>query len=389
MHWTNQAAPQATLTHGLGTTGDQLGFSVALSGNGSTIVAGAPSSDAARTCTFLGEAWVFQQPPEGCVDNNNPNAVLLAPNCAGQRLLRAGGRDLRRRQDDRRRSDRRRSRPRRGVRVHLADRELDRRSAASATLTSSDGQQEGVGRRLQPTAGSSWRARSRSRSAATWDRGPRTCSSSRPVAGRARPRRRSWSPAMAKAGDGLGQTVAISNGTVIASAPGTDAPGHQNVGSIYAFGSFPSTAISIAPAAPSGSNGWYVHPVSLAVSASDLDHDRHRDPLRARPRRCADRLRCTAGGVRVPGARSRGRRQRLARPVRGGRERRRLRGRAGQSVVQDRHGRPRREVLAHAQLHVSRAEVAWSRRESPTRPRGRRRRLSPSGPMSRARGRRA
>jgi hypothetical protein len=43
------------------------------------------------------------------------------------------------------------------------------------------------------------------------------------------------------------------------------------VGSIYAFGSFPSTAISIAPAAPSGSNGWYVHPVSLAVSASDLD----------------------------------------------------------------------------------------------------------------------
>jgi hypothetical protein len=65
--------------------------------------------------------------------------------------------------------------------------------------------------------------------------------------------------------------VGISNGTVIASASGTDFPGHQNVGSIYAFGSFPSTTISIAPAAPSGSNGWYVHPVSLSVSASDLD----------------------------------------------------------------------------------------------------------------------
>ena len=74
-----------------------------------------------------------------------------------------------------------------------------------------------------------------------------------------------------QAGDGLGATVGISNGTVIASASGTDVGGHQNVGSLYAFGSFPSTAISIAPAAPSGSNGWYVHPVSLAVSASDLD----------------------------------------------------------------------------------------------------------------------
>src|SRR5690349_16497835 len=77
MHWTNQVAPQATLTHGLGTTGDQLGFSVAISGNGSTVVAGAPFGP---NLHFLGEAWVFQQPPGGFVDNNNPNAVLLAPN---------------------------------------------------------------------------------------------------------------------------------------------------------------------------------------------------------------------------------------------------------------------------------------------------------------------
>ena len=214
------------------------------------------------------------------------------------------------------------------------------------------------------------------------------CSPSRPVAGRARPRHRSWSPATAKAGDGLGQTVAISNGTVLASAPGTDAPGHPDAGSIYAFGSFPSTAISIAPATPSGSNGWYVHPVSLAVSASDLDSDRHRDPLRTGSGRRTDRLRCTAGGMCVPGPRS-GRRQRGARALRVSRERSRLRGRSGQSVVQDRHGRSRREVRAHAQLHPEGQGWAGARRGSPTRPRGRPRRSSPSGPMSRVRGRRA
>ena len=144
-----------------------------------------------------------------------------------------------------------------------------------------------------------------------------------------------------QAGDGLGATVGISNGTVIASAPGADSPGHQNVGSIYAFGSFPSTAISIAPAAPSGSNGWYVHPVSLAVSASDLDQtvtaircvlDPAAAPIGfgALPAACA----FLAPGAAVG-------RQRAARPFRGGRERGRLRGHAGQPVVQDRYGRTR------------------------------------------------
>ena len=178
------------------------------------------------------------------------------------------------------------------------------------------------------------------------------------MAGRARPRHSGWSPATAKAGDGLGQTVAISNGTVLASAPGTDAPGHPNAGSIYAFGSFPSTAISIAPATPSGSNGWYVHPVSLAVSASDLDQtvtaircvlDPAAAPIGfgALPAACA---------FLAPGS---GRCQRVARPLRVGRERSRLRGRSGQSVVQDRHGRSGREVRAHAQLHPQGQEVGW------------------------------
>ena len=83
MHWTNQIAPQATLTHLLGTTGDQLGFSVAMSGNGSTIVAGAPFGP---NLTFLGEAAVFQQPAAGWADNNNP-ALCWRPNRPGQRLL--------------------------------------------------------------------------------------------------------------------------------------------------------------------------------------------------------------------------------------------------------------------------------------------------------------
>ena len=347
MHWTNQTAPQATLTHGLGTTGDQLGFSVAMSGNGSTIVAGAPFGP---NLHFLGEAWVFQQPPGGFVDNNNPNAVLLAPNAQDNdffaqavaisddaKTIVAGATGV--------------AAGRGAAFVFTAPTGTwTGAPAASATLTSSDGQQEGVGT-----------------SVATDGRvvvaGPFTAAVggnmgqgvayvfAEPAGG--------WSSETetqkliagdGQAGDGLGAKVGISNGTVIASASGTDFPGHQNVGSIYAFGSFPSTAISIAPATPSGSNGWYVHPVSLAVSASDLDQtvtaircvlDPAAAPIGfgALPAACA---------FLAPGAR---RRQRGARAVRVGRERSRLHGRSGQSVVQDRHRRSRREVRAHAQLH--------------------------------------
>jgi hypothetical protein len=272
MHWTNQTAPQATLTHGLGRSGDQLGFSLALSGNGSTIVAGAPFFGGS-TAPFLGEAWVFQQPAGGFVDNNNPNAVLLAPNAQAQannffaqavaisddaKTIVAGATGV--------------ANGRGAAFVFTAPTGTWTGAPdANATLMSSDGQPEGVGR-----------------SVATDGRvvvsGPFTVAVggnmaqgaayvfAEPAGG--------WSSETetqkliagdGQAADGLGGTVGISNGTVIASAPGTDFPGHQNVGSIYAFGSFPSTSISIAPAAPSGSNGWYVHPVSLAVSASDLD----------------------------------------------------------------------------------------------------------------------
>ncbi len=272
MHWTNQAAPQATLTHGLGRTGDQLGFSVALSGNGTTVVAGAPFfGNAGSNLPFLGEAWVFQQPPGGFVDNTNPNAVLLAPNSQPNdffaeavaisddaKTIVAGATGV--------------ANGRGAAFVYTSPTGIwTSAPAASATLMSSDGQQEGVGR-----------------SVATDGRvvvvGPFTVAIGgnmgqgaayvfvEPAGGWASETETQRLVAGdGQAGDGLGGTVGISNGTVVASASGTDIGGHQNVGSIYAFGSFPSTAISIAPPAPNGSNGWYVHPISLAVSASDLD----------------------------------------------------------------------------------------------------------------------
>jgi hypothetical protein len=72
-------------------------------------------------------------------------------------------------------------------------------------------------------------------------------------------------------GDSLGQRVAISNGTAFASAPFASASGTTNQqGFIYAFGSFPTTGIGSAPAAPDGLNGWFRHPVNITTSASDL-----------------------------------------------------------------------------------------------------------------------
>jgi hypothetical protein len=269
MHWANQAAPQATLTHGLSVQTEQLGFSVAMSGAGNTIVAGAPFFGGS-TLTLLGEAAVFQQPATGWANNSNPallgeltghandffgQAVAIsgdaktivagATGVAGGRgaafvfTLPVGGKWMS------------------GV-------------APNATLTSSDAA-AGIGHSVATdgkvvvtgpftvaVGGNMGQGAAYVfvEPAGGWSSETET---QRLVAGDG------------KAGDGLGQTIAISNGTVLVSAPGADAPGHPDAGSVYAFGSFPSTAISIAPATPSGSNGWYVHPVSLAVSASDLD----------------------------------------------------------------------------------------------------------------------
>ncbi|MGZ4195538.1 MAG: hypothetical protein ACXVFQ_03910 [Solirubrobacteraceae bacterium] len=272
MHWTNQAAPQATLTHGLGRSGDQLGFSVAMAGDGSTIVAGAPFfGNAASNLAFLGEAWVFQQPAGGWVDNNDPNAVLLAPNAQqgdffgeaiaisdDAKTIVSGATGV--------------ASGRGAAFVYTSPTGIwTSAPAASATLMSADGAPEGVGRSVATdgrvvVAGTFTVAIGGNMGqgaayvfvepAGGWASETET---QRLVAGDG------------QSGDGLGQMVGISNATVIASAPGVDAPGHPDAGALYAFGSFPSTAISSAPPTPSGTNGWYLHPVSVAVSASDLD----------------------------------------------------------------------------------------------------------------------
>ena len=191
-----------------------------------------------------------------------------------------------------------------------------------------------------------------------------------------------------KSGDGLGQTVSISNGTVFASAPGTDPPGHTDAGSIYAFGSFPSTAISIAPPTPSGSNGWYVHPISLAVSASDLD-------LTVTAIRCVlDPAAAPIGFGALPAACAFPAPELPSPPT--GRTccsqqpRTRPATRPLRSADRSRSTRsPRASRASQRPTSCSRAKVDWWRRESPTRPRGPRRRLLPSEPMSRALARRA
>ena len=71
--------------------------------------------------------------------------------------------------------------------------------------------------------------------------------------------------------DGLGQTVAISNGTAFASAPGADAPHDPRHGVHLRLRLLPnSTGICSAPATSDGSNGWFRHPVNVTTSASDL-----------------------------------------------------------------------------------------------------------------------
>jgi hypothetical protein len=73
-------------------------------------------------------------------------------------------------------------------------------------------------------------------------------------------------------GDSLGQSVSMSNATIIASAPFAKASSVQMFGQgfLYAFGSTPTTTIAFSPGAPDGRNGWYRHPVHVAVSAFDL-----------------------------------------------------------------------------------------------------------------------
>lgn len=268
MNWpTTEPNPNATLTHAGGQTGDELGVSVAQSGNGTTIVAGAWGFG-----TFIGEAWVFQQPQGGWVNSTNPNAVLLAPN--GQQFDFFG-------------TSAAISTDAKTIVIGATGYQGNRGAAfvftspngtwtsappASATLMSSDGQQESVGSSIATdgkivVAGTPFVA-----IGGNMGQGAVYVFVMPPSGWSSETETVKLSASDGSAGDGLGQSVGISNGTVIAAAPQASAPGptpnHQ--GFLYAFATFPTTGISLTPAAPDGSNGWYVHPVNVAVSASDL-----------------------------------------------------------------------------------------------------------------------
>ena len=107
-----------------------------------------------------------------------------------------------------------------------------------------------------------------------------------------------------KNADGLGQSVGLSNGTVLAASPGSDVPGHADAGAIYAFGPFPTSSISLSPAAPNGSNGWYRSAVRVTVRRSDTAStvtDSLRGPTWRRRPRASSRSRPLP--VRSPAAR--------------------------------------------------------------------------------------
>ena len=270
MNWASQTAPHATLTHLGGRAGDQLGRSVALSGNGSTIVAGA-TGFGSTTTPFIGEAWVWQQPATGWANNNNPNAVLLSPNAitaannffGGSTAISADAKTI----------------------VIGATGVAQGRGAAfvytspngvwtsapnaAATLMSADGQQESVGWTVATdghlvVAGTPFVTigGNMAQGAAYVYVEPSTGWSN------ATETQKLFSNDGASA-DGLGQSVGISNGTVLAASPGSDVPGHADAGAIYAFGPFPTASISLSPAAPNGSNGWYRSAVRVTVGAGD------------------------------------------------------------------------------------------------------------------------
>jgi hypothetical protein len=70
----------------------------------------------------------------------------------------------------------------------------------------------------------------------------------------------------------LGSTVALSDGTALVGDPNGPPSGLTPFsGSVYAFGSIPSTSAALTPGSPNGRNGWYTTAVNVTVAATDLD----------------------------------------------------------------------------------------------------------------------
>jgi hypothetical protein len=76
--WVTTSAPTAVLTNSGGAIGDFLGWSVAMSADGSTIAAGAVGASSNR-----GAAYVFAKPGDGWATDWTPNAVLTIASAAG------------------------------------------------------------------------------------------------------------------------------------------------------------------------------------------------------------------------------------------------------------------------------------------------------------------
>jgi FG-GAP repeat len=68
--------------------------------------------------------------------------------------------------------------------------------------------------------------------------------------------------------DGL--ALSADGSTAVISGHGDNASGASGTGAAWVFGSIPSSQFTVSPAAPDGRNGWYVSPVHVTVSASDL-----------------------------------------------------------------------------------------------------------------------
>ena len=270
MTWANQIKPAATLTHGGGRTGDQLGRSVALSGNGSTIVAGA-TGFGGTTTPFIGEAWVWQQPTTGWANNTNPNAVLLSPNSitaannffgsstaisADAKTIVIGATGV--------------AQGRGAAFVYTSPSGVwTSAPPAAATLMNSDGQPEQVGWSVATDGHLVVSGTPFVTIGGNMAQGAAYVYVEPPTGWRNATETQRLSSNDGKNADGLGQSVGLSNGTVIAASPGSDVPGHADAGAIYAFGPFSISSVALTPAAPNGRNGWYRSAVRVTVSASD------------------------------------------------------------------------------------------------------------------------
>ncbi len=265
MNWPATESNPKSLTYSAGKTTDQLGVSVAISGNGHTIVGGAWG---AFNGDFTGEAQVYDQPASGWAPTASPSATLFAPNekpgesfgnsvaiSTDAKTIAVAARDY--------------ALGRGAVFIYTSGGTWIGTPTATATLMTSNGRLEHVGWSVatdgrtviagapfatiggnnsqgaayvfsEPSGG--WRNTTETQELVANDGGP---------------------------GDALGWLVALSNGTALTTASSADVAGKQDAGAVYAFGSFPATSISLSPSAPNGSNGWYRTAVRVTVGARD------------------------------------------------------------------------------------------------------------------------